>query len=718
MAAPEGIRWTQIDTGPGLDPEKGRPAVNRLAEAASPYLRQHADNPVDWLEWGDEAFARARDEDRPVFLSVGYSACHWCHVMAHESFEDAAVADLLNSNFVPVKVDREERPDVDAVYMHAVQALTGQGGWPMSVFLTPEGAPFFGGTYWPREDRGGMPGFIRVLLSVAQIWSEQRDRVTAAGEQLTQRLRAASASPGGAGTVDETVARQAAERVVGQWDRHEGGFGDAPKFPQAMTIDFLLAHSQRTGDDHSREAALHTLDAMSRGGIYDHVGGGFARYATDRRWLIPHFEKMLYDNALLVRTYTHAAQMTGRPRYRRVVSETIDWMLAELGYPQGGFACALDADSEGQEGKFYVWQRDEFRAAVQRADADPAAWMARLGVTERGNFNDPHGHIPAGTSILHEAEVHSDDPELADERARVRDELAATRGQRVRPGLDDKVLVSWNALAIGALAEAGAALGESVWVDAAARTAEFLTTQMVEETADDLMLWHRWTPDHGAGIPAFAEDVAYLAQGLLTLYEADHDPRWLEWAIRLADQADARFRDPDDGTYFTIASDVQQLIARPRELLDNATPSTSSVMTDVHLRLAALSGDQIYADRASQTMATVSAAAQQVPLAFGELLRAVERSLGTSTEVAIVGPEVPARAALVDVYRRQWRPSAVLAVGVPDAPPAVPLLEQRLMRDGQPTAYVCHHFACELPVTDPDDLDAQLPRGVVDDQAV
>jgi uncharacterized protein YyaL (SSP411 family) len=692
--------------------------MNRLAAAASPYLRQHADNPVDWFEWGPEAFARAREQDRPVFLSVGYSSCHWCHVMAHESFEDADVAVLLNQNFVSIKVDREERPDVDAVYMNAVQALTGRGGWPMSVFLTPDGEPFFAGTYWPRDDRGGMPGFVRVLRSITEVWHEQREQVTAAGEQLSARLREVSASPGRAGVIDGTVVARAADQIVAQWDRHDGGFGDAPKFPQAMTIDFLLAHSARTGHQEALQAAVHALTAMSRGGIYDHVAGGFARYATDRRWLVPHFEKMLYDNALLLRAYTHAAQLTGVRRFRRVARETVGWLLSEMAYDGGGFACALDADSEGQEGKYYVWRLEEFSAAVERAGADPALWMSRFGVTVRGNFNDPHGHIPPGTSILYEPEPLAEEPELLAERARVREQLAAVRASRVRPGLDDKVLVSWNGLMLGALAEAGAALGEPDWIRAARRTAEFLASELVGADAQGrTVLWHRWTPEHGAGIPAFAEDVAYLAQGLLALYEADHDPRWLQWAIELADDADTRFRDAASGTYFTIPSDGEQLIARPRELLDNATPATSSVMTDVHLRLAALTGEQRHVDLAEQTMAALAGAIPQMPLAFGELLRSAERSLGTSTEVAIVGPEGDMRDALVAVYRATWRPSAVLAVGGEDGVAPVALLADRPLRGGQPTAYVCHHFACELPVTQPHELSAQLDRVTADDRS-
>jgi uncharacterized protein YyaL (SSP411 family) len=678
--------------------------MNRLADAASPYLRQHADNPVDWYEWGEDAFARARAEDRPVFLSVGYSACHWCHVMAHESFEDDDVARVLNRSFVSIKVDREERPDIDAVYMNAVQALTGRGGWPMSVFLTPDGRPFFGGTYWPRDDRGGMPGFLRVLTSITELWRDQRDRVDVHGHELSERLRAVSASPAGTGGVEERTTRTAVEAIVGSWDRHEGGFGPAPKFPHAMVLDFLLAHGQRTGHAPSLEAATHTLDAMARGGIYDHVGGGFARYATDRRWRIPHFEKMLYDNALLLRTYTHAAQVTGDDRYARVVEETIAWLLADMAHPDGAFACAFDADSEGQEGRYYIWTHEAFTAALAGTGVDADAWAARWGVTPRGNVNDPHGHIPDGTSVIHEAVPDAADADPG-ERQRVRDQLLAVRRRRVPPARDDKVLASWNGLTFGALATAGAAFDRPDWITAAERTAHFVTSRMVD---DDGRLWHRWAPDHGAGITGFAEDATYVAAAMLDLYEASHDPDWLASAQRLAADADARFRDTD-GTYFTTPVDGEDLIARPRELLDNATPAASSVMADVHLRLAGLTGEPAHLDAADETLRTLADAATRMPLAFGALLGAMERRLAGSTEVAVVGSPSSGRDALVAVYRRHWRPGAVLAVGEPGArTPAV--LAERDLRDGVATAYVCHHFACEQPVTSADALDAQLER--------
>ncbi len=598
---------------------------NRLKDASSPYLRQHADNPVDWYEWGQEAFSRARAEDKPVFLSVGYSSCHWCHVMAHESFEDPQVAAVLNERFVSVKVDREERPDIDSVYMTAVQAMTGRGGWPMSVFLTPEGTPFFGGTYWPRDDRMGMPGFLRVLEAVWDAWTRQRDEVVAAGRRLSQHLREAQElHPAGEG-LDPSVADRAAKHAVSAWDERHGGFGAAPKFPQAMTIDFLLAHHLRTGDAGALEAATHSLERMSRGGIYDHVGGGFSRYSVDAVWLVPHFEKMLYDNALLLRAYLHGWQVTADPRLRRVATETADYLLREMRHPGGGFFSATDADSEGVEGKFFVWSDAEFREVVAAAGEDPDEFARFYGVTEAGNFE--------GANILHEPVARDEaDDGFAQRLAKVRAALFDRRETRVHPGLDDKVLTSWSALAMGALAETGAVLAVPAYIDAARACAAFMHDQLVV----DGRLRHTWKEDHGAAVPAFLEDVAYLAQALLVLYEADFDPRWAAWARRLADEAELRFADGDGG-YFTTAADAEQLVARPRELWDNATPAGSSVMVDVHLRLEALTGDGAHAQRAQRTLAALAPRAAQAPTGFGELLRGLERLLAGPQEVAVVG---------------------------------------------------------------------------------
>jgi uncharacterized protein YyaL (SSP411 family) len=680
--------------------------MNRLQDASSPYLLQHADNPVDWWEWGPEAFAEAQRRDVPVFLSVGYSACHWCHVMAHESFEDTSVAQLLNNGFVSVKVDREERPDVDSVYMAAVQAMTGRGGWPMSVFLTEDGTPFFGGTYWPKETRFNMPGFVDVLNAVGTAWREQRDQVLNTGTQLRDHLEKVNELGAGADAVDPATAERAAALSVRMWDRKLGGFGQAPKFPQAMTIDFLIAHHLRTGDADALEAATMTLDAMAAGGIYDHVAGGFARYSTDEQWLVPHFEKMLYDNALLLRAYTHGSQAAAteqlRIRFRRVALETADYLLREMRDAGGGFYSATDADSEGVEGKFFTWSAAEFDQVVRGAGEDPDEFRSFYGVTEGGNFADPHHpEVPAAT-ILHEARGRDEaDDALTARLERVRKALYERREQRVHPGLDDKVLTSWNGLAIGALAEAGVVFGRTDYVDAAAACAGFLRDTMVV----DGRLHHTWKQGRPATIPAFLEDVAYLAQALLVLYAADHDPAWLQWAAELAADADERFGETTDGgftgAYFATAVDAEELLTRPKDLWDNAQPAGSSVLVDVHLRLAALLGDPSHRERAETVLALFTPRAEQAPTGYGELLRGLERLLAGPVEVAVVGPpDAPATQALVAVYASRWRPGSVLAVAAPGTS-YPPLLEGRDLVDGAPAGYVCRDFACERPVTDP-----------------
>ena len=566
--------------------------ANRLAGSSSPYLRQHADNPVDWHEWGDEAFEEARRRDVPIFLSVGYSSCHWCHVMAHESFEDAETAAAMNADFVNIKVDREQRPDVDAVYMSAVQAMTRHGGWPMSVFLSADGTPFYGGTYWPATARPGMPSFRQVLAAVAGSWANERDKVLEQGSLVVQHLSQQQTLPDAA-EVDASVLDTAAERIVARWDRTNGGFGSAPKFPQAMTIDFLLAHHVRTGDPDSLSAAVHSLERMSRGGIHDHVGGGFARYSTDEMWLVPHFEKMLYDNALLLRAYVHGWQITGQPRFRRMVTDIAEYLLADLQQPEGGFSSATDADSEGVEGKYFVWTAEEFDEAIVAVGEDVAKWRERFGVVAEGNWHDPHGHAPPRANVLHEVvPFEEDDPGFARRWAAVRQSLAERRSLRVPPGLDDKVLVSWNALAIAALAEAGAVMDEPRWVEAARRAVDFIEQTMVV----DGVLQHTWSPGHEASVPALLEDLALLSRALLVLYEADPDPHLVDWARELATRVEAEFADGEGAYYATAASptaDGPELVVRPLDLWDNAQPAGSSVMVEVNARLAALDGVQV-----------------------------------------------------------------------------------------------------------------------------
>ena len=682
--------------------------ANRLAGSSSPYLRQHADNPVDWHEWGDEAFEEARRRDVPIFLSVGYSSCHWCHVMAHESFEDAETAAAMNADFVNIKVDREQRPDVDAVYMSAVQAMTRHGGWPMSVFLSADGTPFYGGTYWPADARPGMPSFRQVLAAVAGSWANERDKVLEQGSLVVQHLSQQQTLPDAA-EVDASVLDTAAERIVARWDRTNGGFGSAPKFPQAMTIDFLLAHHVRTGDPDSLSAAVHSLERMSRGGIHDHVGGGFARYSTDEMWLVPHFEKMLYDSALLLRAYVHGWQITGQPRFRRMVTDIAEYLLADLQQPEGGFSSATDADSEGVEGKYFVWTAEEFDEAIVAVGEDVAKWRERFGVVAEGNWHDPHGHAPPRANVLHEVvPFEEDDPGFARRWAAVRQSLAERRSLRVPPGLDDKVLVSWNALAIAALAEAGAVMDEPRWVEAARRAVDFIEQTMVV----DGVLQHTWSPGHEASVPALLEDLALLSRALLVLYEADPDPHLVDWARDLATGVEAEFADGEGAYYATAAAptaDGPELVVRPLDLWDNAQPAGSSVMVEVNARLAALDGDLDARDRAVATVSRFGGQLPFAPLGYGELATAAERLLSGPLEVAIVGEDAEP---LLAVVRDTWRPGVVVAVGSGTDDGGVPLLRDRPTLDGNATAYVCRGFVCERPTTDPDELARQLSAAV------
>ncbi|MBW3619581.1 MAG: thioredoxin domain-containing protein [Actinobacteria bacterium] len=678
---------------------------NRLSRETSPYLLQHADNPVDWYPWGEEAFERARDEGRPIFLSVGYSSCHWCHVMAHESFEDDDIAAELNDRFVNVKVDREERPDVDQVYMEAVQAMTGRGGWPMSVFLTPDGEPFYAGTYWPKERRHGMPAFREVAAAISEAWRDRRDEVVASAGEITAHLREAGRDAA-ADDLDLSITDEAAALVVGQaWDRQLGGFGRAPKFPQAMTIAYLLDRHVRTGEGDAAEAAISALDAMAQGGIYDHVGGGFARYSTDARWLVPHFEKMLYDNGLLLAAYAQAYAVSGAERLRRVAVETADYLLREMQQPEGGFSSATDADSEGVEGRFFVWSRDEFDEVVAGIGEDADLFAAFFGVSREGNWE--------GTNILHEPvrrdrfaeERGLDLADLQERIDRVRAALYERRAGRVPPGLDDKVLTSWNALAIRGLALAGAWLAEDRYVEAAARTARFVEDHLVVDGA----LHHTWK-DGRAGIPAFLEDVALLAGAYLTLYEVTGDVRWFERSVELAEDAVARFSDDEHGGYFATAHDAETLYTRPKDTWDNAQPSGNSVLAEVFAKLGAFTGEAVWTDRAEGVVRLFQEHARRNPVGYGYLLQVVERLLAGPVEVAVVGAPGLARDSLLAELWRHPRPGTVVAVATPGdaAAEVVPLLADRPAVDGRPAAYVCRGFVCDRPVTTPDELRALL----------
>ena len=653
--------------------------MNRLADATSPYLRQHKDNPVDWYQWGDEAFARARAEDKPIMLSIGYSACHWCHVMAHESFEDVDTAAVVNELFVNVKVDREERPDVDAIYMDATQAMTGHGGWPMTVFCDPDGRPFYCGTYFPKHARGGMPSFVDVCRAVDDAWRNRRDELAEHATELTESLRRSAALSAEDRALPNTdVLTQALGNLLQAHDDQWGGFGGAPKFPQTMSLELLLRAHRHSSSDAALKAVQTSLDAMASGGIYDHLGGGFARYAVDGIWLVPHFEKMLYDQALLARVYLHAWQITGSANHRQVLDETIEYVLRDLRHPDGGFYSAEDADSEGEEGKFYVWTPDEIRAALSDSPDLASAAIAWYGVTAEGNFE--------GANILnrisHRGELQRP-PEVEAARAKLFD----VRATRVRPGLDDKVLAEWNGLMLATLAEAAAATGRDDWLHAARATGEFLVHALRRPDGR----WLRsWQADHGAHTLAFAADYGALVDAFTRLAEATGEARWITAAVETADALLDLFWDDDEGGLFTTGHDGEQLVARPKELLDNATPGANSLAAVSLLRLHALTGEERYRRRAEDILRMLGRLAGQHPTAFGHLLAAVDLLTGGVTEIAVVGD----RPDLVHEVTNRYLPSAVLAWGEPYESP---LWSER--RDGY--AYVCRDYVCAAPVDEP-----------------
>jgi len=655
--------------------------ANALARETSPYLLQHRDNPVDWLPWGEEALRRAREHDRPLLVSIGYSACHWCHVMERESFEDPQTAALMNEHFVCVKVDREERPDVDALYMEAVQAMTGHGGWPLNVFVTPEQVPFFGGTYFPPEPRQGMPSWRQVLGAVAEAWQSRNDEIRGQGERMAQRLQGGallepSDEPITAAELDDAVAV-----LRGAFDSLNGGWGGAPKFPAASVIEFLLRRGER-------QMTLYTLRSMASGGIYDQVGGGFSRYAVDATWTIPHFEKMLYDNALLARAYLHGWQVTGDELLRRTAEETLDWAIREMRAPEGGFYSALDADSEGVEGKFYVWTLDELRAAVGDDFDAAVAWF---GASETGNFE--------GANIL---ESRGPEPPV-DVRERIRARLLEVRAERVRPGLDDKRLAAWNALMIAALAEAGAVLERADLLGAARDAAAFVLGEM--RTPDGRLL--RTFNAGEARLNAYLEDHAFVLEALLTLYESTFEDRWFAAAREIADTIVDRFADPANGGFFSTSDDHEELVARRKDLEDAPIPSGGSAAAFGLLRLAALTGEARYEDHAVSHLRLLHEIAPRHPTAFGHLLQAVDFHIAPVREVALAG-EPAGIAVLADVARSAFRPHVVLAGGAGDGRSAVPLMEGRTPVDGHAAAYVCERFACLRPVTSPDELRALL----------
>jgi uncharacterized protein YyaL (SSP411 family) len=677
---------------------------NRLARETSPYLLQHAHNPVDWYPWGPEALERARQEDKPILLSVGYSACHWCHVMERESFENEATAALMNELFVNVKVDREERPDVDQIYMQAVQSMTGRGGWPMTVFLTPDGVPFYGGTYFPPEDRHGLPAFPRLLAGVAEAYRDRRGEVAESGRQLVESMRQSERLRRSATLLTGDILTAAYQAMALEFDEQDGGARRAPKFPQPMNWEFVLRFWKRTGNAEALQMARLTLTKMARGGMYDQLGGGFHRYSVDERWLVPHFEKMLYDNGQLASLYVHGWLATGEAEYRRVAEETLDYILREMTHPGGGFFSAQDADSEGVEGKFFVWSPEEIRGALPDAEMARAA-CACWGLDDGANFE---GHnilfVPREpTEVARELGLSAE--RLADLIAQARKLLYAEREKRVHPGLDDKVLASWNGLVLSALAEAGRALGRPDYIGAAVKNAEFLTSAMVEGGR----LLRSWK-DGQARIKGYLEDYAMVGAGLLALYEATFDFRWLVESRRLADEALRLFWDAEQETFYDTGADQEALVVRPRNLFDNAVPAGSSVAIEWLLRLAVFSGEERYEKLAVSALRPMADLMSSHPAGFGRYLGALDFHLGPVAEVALVWPAGGDPAPLLKEVFGRYLPNRAV-VGAPAGSAAaggLPLLAERSTVDGKPTAYVCRHFVCQLPVTEPQALARQL----------
>ncbi len=674
---------------------------NRLADETSPYLLQHAGNPVDWHPWGDEAFALARRLDKPVLLSIGYAACHWCHVMAHESFEDEAIAELMNRNFVNIKVDREERPDVDSIYMSAVQALTNQGGWPMTVFLTPEGKPFYGGTYFPPQPRYGMPSFPQLLHSITDAWQTKRSEIENSADGIAKHLQESTALSIQRVALSPDLLDQALNGIIRKFDAEQGGFSAAPKFPPSMTLEFLLRLAAANDAPVALQMAEFTLTRMANSGLYDQIGGGFARYATDNDWLVPHFEKMLYDNALLARVYLHAYQLTGEPLYRRVATETLDFVARELREEQGGFFSSYDADSEGQEGKFYVWQLPEIAALLGK---DAALFSRYYGVSAAGNWEQQNIlHVTADLDTV-AIEFGLTTAQARQRLSRAREILYEARSQRIWPGLDDKVLTSWNGLMLAAFAEAGRVLNHEPYTRIARANARFLFDTLRRE---DGRLMRTWKVGALARYDGYLEDYAYLADGLLALYQTTFETQWFSWAVELVELMLAHFYDEEQGGFYNTADDHESLLYRPKDLQDNATPSANAMAARVLLLLNLYTGDSRYWDIAEWAISGLYEFLARYPTGFAHWLGAATIILGDPLEVAIIGPlEDSATRALLDVTNTEFRPTTVVAAG--QSTPIIPLLANRVQIDGRPTAYVCRRFVCNTPVTDPQALSEQL----------
>ncbi len=677
---------------------------NRLAQESSPYLLQHANNPVDWYPWGEEALARASAEDKPIFLSIGYSACHWCHVMEHESFENEQTARFMNEHFINIKVDREERPDLDTIYMDAVVALTGQGGWPMSVFLTPAGVPFYGGTYFPPTPRYGMPSFQQVLQSVAQAYHHRQEDITKNGTTLLARMKTAIPLQS-AGSLDPAVPELAISNLARTFDQAHGGFGSAPKFPQPMTYDFLLRAYYRNRRQNVLEMVERTLQKMAHGGMYDQLGGGFHRYSVDRVWLVPHFEKMLYDNALLARLYLHTYQLTGNPFYRRIVTETLDYVVREMTDPAGGFYSTQDADSEGEEGKFFLWTPAEIRAILGDAEGD--IFCTAYDVKPGGNFE--------GKSILNLPQPLEQVAEtlnlgldtLNDILTKGRARLFEAREKRIKPSRDEKIITAWNGLMLAALAEAGRMLERPDYIEVATRNAEFILTTLRQ----DGRLFRTWKAEPGqAKLMGYLEDYAFYADGLLALYQTTFEPRWFQAAQELMDVVLEHFSDQQAGGFFDTADDHEILVTRPKSLQDNASPSGNSMAVRTLLLLAAYTGRARYETPAIEALASLQQVLAQYPAAFAHWLGALEFALASPREIALIGQLGAAdTTALLRVVQQPYRPNQVVAVTGEDEAASHPeLAHNRPARNDQATVYVCQNFTCQQPVTTVETLAALL----------
>jgi uncharacterized protein YyaL (SSP411 family) len=687
---------------------------NRLAHETSPYLLQHQNNPVDWYPWGPEAIEKSRHGHKPIFLSIGYSACHWCHVMEHESFENDAIAGVLNENFVAIKVDREERPDLDQIYMNAVQMLTGHGGWPMSVFLTPELKPFYGGTYWPPHSSRGMPGFDQILGAVIDAWKNRREQALTAAEQLTAELRnVGEITSGDAGKLSVELINAAAGQLRRTFDNTYGGFGQAPKFPHPMDLQLLVRVAQRTGQSGPLDMVRLTLDRMAAGGIYDHLGGGFARYSVDAQWLVPHFEKMLYDNALLAGAYLDAYLVTGYENYARVLRETLNYVIRDMTDPAGGFYSTEDADSEGHEGLFYTWTPDEIDSVL--GDERGATFGRVYDVSDIGNFE--------GRNILNLPKtleqcakiLNRDLRDLTAELGESREQLFLAREKRIRPGRDDKIIVAWNGLMIDAMARAGAALNEPEYVITASEAASFILGRM---RLEDGRLLHT-TRAGAAKLNAYLDDYASFANSLISLYEASFNERWMEAAASLMDIVLEKFGDPAGGGFFYTASDHEQLIARPKELTDSSTPSGNALAATALLRLSKLLGRRDYLEAATNTLAAAAPLLERAPMAAGQMLLALDRYIGPSYELVIVGDlsRNNTKEAIAAVQRR-YLPRAVIAARDSTSSDDTATRSSRLEElfagkqspSGEPVLYVCQNFACQEPAVGRDAIEEQLSK--------